>query len=40
MKSYEYKSLKYLSTNTYPVTDVMLSYIETLRRIGKFEPHE
>ena len=29
-----------LTNNNCPVIDVMLSYIETLRRLGKLKPHK
>ena len=37
MKFYKYRLSKHLSiNNSCPITDVMLSHVETLRRIGNW----
>ena len=38
------KNINYLNTyppnNSCPIIDIMLSYVEVVRRLGKLEPHE
>ena len=34
------KIATYPTNNSGPITDGMLSYVETLTRLGKLEPHE